>query len=131
VIDSMREDDHFIMLDIGIDIEEDVQRELLEPLRALGIEAEIPPQGGGNPLEQLTGYINLVNSTFSILATALLVSDRFNAWRRKRQAQQHPEPLQITRTVIISRPRRGPVDPDSPGATDDEIRTYIVEEREQ
>jgi hypothetical protein len=122
----MRKDDHFIMLDIGVDIEEDVQRELLEPIRSLGIPAEIPPQGGGIPLEQLTGYVSLANSS---LALALLVADRFIAWRHKRQAQPHPAPRKITTIVIISRAGREPLD--LTDATDEETRAYIIEQREE
>jgi hypothetical protein len=126
MIERMREDDHYIMLDIGVEIEEEVERELLEPLRALGIPAEIPPQGSGNPLEQLTGVISLANST---AALALLAAKQFNEWRHKRQAQPHAGPRRITRTLIISRHGRTPLD--SGNTTDEEVIVYFSEEREE
>ncbi len=126
MIDKMREDDHYIMLDIGIEIEEDVQRELLEPLRALGIRADIPPQGGGIPLEQLKGYIELFGTG---LAVARAAADLVNAWRHKQQAQSHTEPRRITRTLIVMRPGRPPLD--TANTTDEEVITYFIEEREE
>lgn len=129
MIERMREDDHFILLDIGVDIAEDVERELLEPLRSLGFQAEIPPQGGGLPLEQLSAYIQVVGTSLSALASALVIADKFIAWRHKRQArpQPEPEPRQTTTSVIIRRPGREPLD--LTDATDEEIRAYIIEQR--
>ncbi len=123
------EDDHFLQLRVGIDIQKDVERELLKPLRSLGIPAKIPAQGGATPMEQVGAVIELVKTNLPYLVAALTVADRIVAWRRKRQAQPHPEPHRTTTVLIVTRPGREPLD--TADATDEETITYIMEQRDE
>jgi hypothetical protein len=122
------EDDHFLRLTFVVQVADEVQRELLDPLRSLGIPADIPAQGGAIPLEQIGAYIQLISASLGRVASALVVADRINAWRHNRREQQQSDPPRPTTAVFIIRPGREPLD--IANSTDDEVTKYIIEGRE-
>jgi hypothetical protein len=118
MIDAIRESDRFLTLGIDITIANEVEDELLAPLRSADVDASIPPQGSGIPVTEYMGYIELVKDTVTVAA---LVAKYIIAWRRK--ARQDGK---VT-NVRIERPGKAPLLLTM--ATDNEIELYITEGR--
>jgi hypothetical protein len=120
MIDRALVSDHFISLRIDVDQLEEVQHELIEPLRSPDVFADIPPTGSGIPVTDFPAYIELVKDTVTV---ARFVAGKVIAWRHRRRQQGKPIGIRI------SRPGKAPINLEI--ATDEEITIYITDGREQ
>ena len=115
MIDRIREDDRYLTLIIGVEDWQEVERDVLGPLNASGVPAQIPPQGSGLPLESIYGFIEAA-------AAAIFVTERIVSWVasvRKNGRVPH---------LRLKRPNKAELD--TATSTSDEIRDYIMRERE-
>jgi len=119
VIDSMSEDDHYLILRVDFDQIDEVRKELLEPLRSPEISADIPPTGGGVPQPDFPAYIGMASGLITI---AQGVASALKTFRRKQR-----EARKKVGVHYIRRPNRERLDFYT--ATDDEVDTYITEDR--
>jgi hypothetical protein len=114
--DWIPEDDRFLTLYVEIELAEEVERELLAPLRSHNIPAEIPPQGSGIPMSEYIGYIGTVTQT---AAASMFIYQQIRAWLRKRQLEGRP--------TRVRTKRKGREELDLNRATDDELHALILE----
>jgi hypothetical protein len=119
VIDSISEDDHYLILRVDFDQIEEVRKELLEPLRSAGVDADIPPTGGALPQLDFPGYIGLASGLITI---GQFVAVALKTFRAKQRAAGKRVGVHY-----ISRPHRERLDFYT--ATDDEVDAYITEDR--
>ena len=82
MLDLILRDDRFLTLYVSNDAIEGVKDELLPELRSADIPAEIPPQGGGNPLDEVVGFIEIGKDA---VALAKVAAKTIITWRRRAQ----------------------------------------------
>ena len=88
--------ENYLELAVDIDATDDFDREVLAPLRAAGLDAEFPSQGGGTPMDTWTAVIQLVSTS---VATLTAVVQLVAAWQRKHRPPQ-PQQEQQSQTEV-------------------------------
>lgn len=118
MLDLIVHDDRFLTLYVSNDALETVKEELLPELRAVDIPAEIPPQGGGNPIEEVVGFIEIGKDA---VALAKVAAKSIIAWRRRANDRS------VSTRIRIQRPGKSAINLEI--ATEEEITIYITDER--
>lgn len=108
----------YIELSVSVDMADDLDQELLAPLRLAGVDAEIPPQGSGLPLVEITAIIVLANASIELLGK--IAQSLVDYRRRKRQSGD---------TIEITIKHHGGVVRSGTDATDEELTLYIRQEK--
>src|SRR5271165_1516240 len=110
MLDLIIHDVRFLTLYVHTDALEGVKRELLPDLRAADIPAEIPPQGGGIPIEEVVGFVEIGKDA---VALAKVAAKKIVMWRHRAQEKG------TSTRIRIQRPGKGAINLEV--ATDDEI----------